>query len=143
MNKNTYIALLIVVVLGIAFWAYNSSVKKEIPPSLGATVSIKSITDATSPASAVLAGAKNIEWQTANYPASTGVNINLIRKISDSPVKFNFVRALAVDTANDGRESWIPQTGENSDDLYVEVTCSTTYQFQAECSISSAPIKVK
>jgi len=145
MNKNRYIFVsLVVIVLVIVFFALRPSQKKEevSPTSSVATVSTLSITDVTSPASAVLAGAKNINWQTANYPANAGVNINLIRKISDSPREFTLVRTLETDTANDGQETWIPQNGENTNNLYVEVTCSNNYQFQAGCSLSSEPIKV-
>lgn len=143
MNKNTYIVLGVIVVLGIAFWAFFSSNKKEITPESGpATVSTLSIVNETSPASAVLAGAKTINWQTTNYPADAGVNINLIIKVSDSPREFALLRTLETNTPNDGQQSWIPQDGEKSDDLYVEVTCSNDYQFKTGCSLSSEPIKV-
>jgi len=142
MNKNTYIVLFVIIVLGIVFWFFNSSKNEKVSETSPATVSTQSVTDVTSPSSAVLAGAKNINWQTANYPAGVGVNINLIRKTSDSPIKFTLVRTLETNTPNDGQETWVPQNGENSDDLYIEVVCSNTYQFQAGCSLSSDPIKV-
>lgn len=142
MNKNTYIVLGVIIVLVIAFLAFSSS-KKEVTPESGpATVSTLSIINETSPASAVLAGAKTINWQTANYPADAGVNINLIIKVSDSPREFALLRTLETNTPNDGQQSWIPQDGEKSDDLYVEVTCSSSYQFKEGCSLSGEPIKV-
>lgn len=142
-NKNTYIfVFLVIIILGIVFLAYRSSKKEEVSPTSPATISMLSITDVASTAGAIFAGGKIISWQTANYPANAGVNINLIRKISDSPKEFTLVRTLATDTPNDGEETWVPQEGENSDDLYIEVTCSGNYQFQAGCSLSSDPIKV-
>lgn len=143
MNKNKYVGVFIaIVVLGIIFWAVSSSKKNEqTPEGEAVTVSTISVTSVTSPASAVSAGAKAINWQTTNYPKNAGLNINLIRKISDSPRQFELVRALAVDTQNDGNETWIPQAGENVGDIYVQVTCSTTYQFASGCSLASEPIK--
>ncbi|OGI57432.1 hypothetical protein A3B85_01100 [Candidatus Nomurabacteria bacterium RIFCSPHIGHO2_02_FULL_37_13] len=140
MNKNTYIVLLIIIILGIVFWVYYLPKKETITGT--ATVSTLSIADDTSTASAVLAGAKTVIWQTSNYPTNTGVNINLIRKTSDSPRQFEIVRTIAVDTANDGQETWTPQAGENLDDLYIEVTCSNTYQFKAGCQLSGDALKV-
>lgn len=142
MNKNTYIALSIVIVFGIFLWVFLSSEKEKTPGTGPATVSTLSVSNVTSPALAVLAGTKVINWKTSNYPANAGVNISLIRKISDSPKEFTLVRTLATDTSNDGEELWIPQSGEDTDDLFIEVTCSSTYQFNSGCSLSSDPIKV-
>ena len=142
MNKNTYIALSIIIVFGIFLWVFLSSKKEETPGTGPATVSTLSVSNVTSPALAVLAGTQVINWKTSNYPANVGVNINLIRKISDSPTEFTLVRTLATDTLNDGEESWIPQSGEDTDDLFIEVICSSTYQFNSGCSLSSDPIKV-
>jgi hypothetical protein len=142
MNKKIYVfSFLVVVIFLIGFLAYQYSQKQEISSKLPATVSTLSISGVTSPASAVLAGTKNIHWKTDNYPSRAGVNINLIRKISDSPKEFSFVRSIKTDTPNDGEDFWVPQNGENADDLYIEVTCSNTYEFKAGCSLSTDPIK--
>ena len=140
MNKNLLV-FLVIVVLAIAFWVYRSSLDE---PSLDApaTVSTLSVAADTSSASAISAGAKTVTWQTSNYPKDAGVNINLLRKISDSPKEFTLVRALSTNTANDGQESWAPQSGENTGDLYVEVTCASSYQFNQGCNLSTEPVKV-
>lgn len=93
-------------------------------------------------AAAVFSNQKTITWQTNNYPQGVGVNINLLRKISDNPRTLVLVRRIATDTPNDNQENWIPQTGETSNDLYIEVTCSNTYQFKNGCSLSGEPMKV-
>ena len=142
MNKNIYIVLFVVIVLGIVFWMYSSSQKEKTSPTSPATVATLSVVSDTSSASAVLSGAKTVIWQTTNYPTDVGVNINLIRKISDSPNQFVILRAITTDTPNDGQETWIPQDGENTSDLYVEVTCLNTYQFTAGCSIFDGAVKV-
>lgn len=85
---------------------------------------------------------KTIRWQTQNYPQGAGVNINLLRKTSESPVAWEFVRTIAVDTANDNQESWLPLPGENTGDVYIEVTCSNTYKFKGGCKLGGGPIKV-
>jgi hypothetical protein len=93
-------------------------------------------------ASVVQSGVKTVKWQTSNYPLDAGVNINLLKKISDSPKSFVLVRPLAKDIVNDGEESWTPTFSENSSDIYIEVTCSNTYKFKTGCQFGSDPIKV-
>jgi peptidoglycan hydrolase-like protein with peptidoglycan-binding domain len=111
-----------------------------------ASVVAQSVTGSAQPgislANTVQSGNMTIRWQTTNYPALAGVNINLLRKVSSSPKSFAFVRTLAKDTVNDGEESWVPQSSENTNDLYVEVTCSNTYKFPSGCQFGSDPIKV-
>jgi hypothetical protein len=146
MKRSIYmfVFVVIVIILGIVFLAYRSAKNEKEPindsPS---TVSSLSVVDDNSTASAISVGTKMISWQTSNYPKDVGVNINLVRKISDSPKQFDLVRTLAIDTPNDGKETWVPQNGETSNDLYIEVTCSTSYQFNSGCSLPVDPIKVK
>jgi len=149
MNKDTYsLVLLIVLAAAVCFWAYNSSNIPEpgvvAPPmhKARATVATRAVVKNTSTAAAILAGTKDITWDTANYPINVGMDINLIRKISDSPRQFEFVRKIATNTPNDGKETWTPGAGEDADNLYVEVTCSSTHQFDEGCGFSSEPVKV-
>lgn len=108
------------------------------------TVTIQSAgTDTTGTAAVLLSNQKIVTWRTVGYPSSIGVNINLLRKVSDSPKVLVLVRRLATDTPNDGSEIWVPQAGETGDNIYVEVTCSSTFQFRAGCQMSGDPVKVK
>ncbi len=141
MNKNTYIALAVIVVFWVLLWVFLSQ-KEKVPEAGPATISTLSVSNVTSSALAVLAGTKTVNWKTSNYPSDAGVNISLIRKISDSPREFTLVRTLEMDTPNDGEEAWTPQAGENTDNLFIEVTCSSIYQFSLGCSLSSDPIKI-
>lgn len=145
MKKSTYIFVLVavIIILDIIFLGYRSTQDEKYSPVNLSTVSSLSIVDDNSTASVLSVETKTISWQISNYPKDVGVNINLVRKISDSPRQFVLVRTLATDTPNDGNETWIPRNGETSDDLYVEVTCSTSYQFKSGCSLSMDPIKVK
>jgi len=106
-------------------------------------VSITSVTKSSSGlASIILANERLINWQTSNYPSGVGVDINLIRKTSNTPESFSLVRKIAVNTPNDGQEKWTPQSGEIGDDMYIEVVCSSTYKFTEGCQLGGKPIKV-
>lgn len=146
MNKNKYLFVFLIVIILIAlgvFFLISRPLENEKSSVVNpATVSTLSVSNVSSPASAVLAGAKTINWQTASYPTNARININLIRKVSESPLKFTLVRTLETDAINNGEYLWIPQNGENTSDLYVEVTCSNSYQFTVGCSLSSEPIKI-
>lgn len=94
-------------------------------------------------AGAFLSDSKEIKWQTKDYPAAVGVNINLLRKVSTNPESFELVRQIAKDTPNDGYELWVKTAQDgNTSDLYIEVTCSTTYKFEGECRFLGKAIKV-
>jgi len=84
-----------------------------------------------------------IIWEASSYPKDAGVDINLIRKIEGPVTSYEFIRKIAVDTLNDGREDWAPQKGEAGSDMYIEVTCSSTYNFSGSCQIAGAPMKVQ
>jgi hypothetical protein len=93
-------------------------------------------------ASAISSNMKTVRWQTNNYPTNAGVNINLLKKTSESPVAYSLIRTLATDTLNDGQESWLPLPGEDTENIYIEVTCSNTYKFKSGCRLGGTPIKV-
>lgn len=143
MKKITYIFIFaVVIVLGVVY--FNNQPNQEPLTTEDAEIGVPTISSLSivNAASAVLSNAKTITWQTNNYPAGAKVNINLLRQISDSPRKFVVVRTIVTDTPNDGQETLIPKAGENSNDLYIEVTCSSTYQFKSGCKVSSEVLKV-
>ena len=107
-----------------------------------ATINIESVTEETQPGAVVLSAAKTVRWRTVGYPMDAGININLLRRVSDSPVSYELVRVIARDTINDSTETWIPRSGENTNDLYIEVACSDTYRFRSGCQFTSSPIKI-
>ncbi len=144
--KKFIIGLVLVLILALIWFFYFKSTPTEKEALIStATVSIESVSDLNTDltAAATLSGGKVVTWKTSDYPKDAGVNINLIRKTGDSPVTYVLVRTIAEDTPNDGEEKWTLNQGENTNDLYLEITCSTTYQFQNGCKISSGePIKV-
>ena len=107
-----------------------------------AKVTIHSVVNTGGLATAVLSNSKIVNWYSNNYPQSVGVNINLLRKTSDTPRSFTFIRTIAKDTSNDGQEIFFLGNGEMGDDIYIEVTCSGTYQFKNGCKFGAEPIKV-
>lgn len=93
-------------------------------------------------ASVLLSQTKEIKWKTINYPVGVGVNINLLRKVGSNPDEFELVRQIAKDTPNDGVEVWVKnQNDGKSEDLYIEVTCSTTHAFAGECRFAGEAVK--
>lgn len=110
-------------------------------PTVKATVAIVSVMPDLNTAGLVMSNSKNISWQTTDYPVGVGININLLRKISDNPASYTLVEKIAQDTKNDGSETWIPKSNQTGSDLYLEITCSTTYGFSNGCLQTGAPIK--
>jgi peptidoglycan hydrolase-like protein with peptidoglycan-binding domain len=115
-----------------------------------AMVAIQSVSDANSQVAAVFGSllSKTVTWQTSGYPAGLGVDINLIKKVSDSPISYTLVRQIATNVPNSGSYSWVPRSGENSADLYVEVTCpaastATVVALGSGCQISTQPVNVQ
>jgi hypothetical protein len=115
----------------------NSSVATEAigPDAVIHTVAITSDNTATAGQS----GTRVITWQSDNFPTSARLGINLLKKVSDQPASYTFVRAIAVNTANDGTESWTPAASETGDQYYIEVVCGPI-TLQSGCR-SSAPVK--
>ena len=77
---------------------------------------------------------QTVEWKTSDFPKEGKVNINLIRKASDSPVSYELIRQLSVSTDNDGSETWTPERSEIGENLLIEVTCAGSDDFQEGCA---------
>ncbi len=106
-------------------------------------VAVSAVTGSnTAVATVLLSNGKSVTWTTNNYPEGVGVNIHLLRKSTSGPVSFSVIRTVAQDTPNDGNETFSLQTSELGGDVYVEVTCSSTYQFKSGCHFSDAAVKV-
>ena len=124
----------------------NSAPSTVAVASNPAAVGIKSITNTSGnlAASALLAGSRSkvITWNASGYPTGSGVDINLLKRTSESPIAYELVRKIYHDTPNDGKETWTPQTGEVTANSYIEVTCSSTYKYVSECKVVNAPLKV-
>lgn len=116
--------------------AANSKGLVAKPKAGGSITSLATVNTA----SVALSGAKTVSWQTSNYPLDAGVDINLLRKTSDKPLSYVLVEKIAKNTKNDGTEVWTPKVNASAD-LYIEVTCSSDYNFKDGCSFSGLPVK--
>lgn len=146
MKKIIYTIVLLAIIFGGVFYFNSKRVSDISKTEDETTISIQSVSDQNNDltAAATLSNNKVVTWKTTGYPLDAGVNINLIRKTSDSPITYTLVRTIAQDTPNDGQEKWSLLEGEKSNDLYIEITCSNTYQYKQSCKISSGePMKVK
>ena len=147
MNKSNFKSLsLFALAIVLVFLAFKILPSNKSNNESVATVSAQSSTiiDSGNLATAAATNAPksvSTKWQTNNYPTGAGVDINLIRKVNTSPAEFQFVRKVAQNTTNDGEETWGLLPNETGD-LYIEVTCSSSYQFKSGCSIGSSPIKL-
>lgn len=120
----------------------TGSITQPPAPAVPASIEIESVTDNAQAGASVLAGSKTVKWKSTNYPSDAGVNINLLRKVSSSPVSYELVRVIATNSINDGSETWTNQMTDTGD-LYVEIACSSTYKFKGGCNFGSAPVKIK
>ncbi len=148
-NKHFIIALLFAVIAisfgiitGVNYFIQPKIFNQPaIPTRKIATVSATGIRH-SEVAGAALSGAVIITWQTADYPQNAGVNINLLKKISASPVSYELVDKIATDAPNTGSFNWIPGPGETGKNLFVQVTCGAVSQLSAECQTTSKPLPV-
>lgn len=108
----------------------------------GSVVSISSIESVTGLAAIFSADSKVITWETSGFKAGEPIDINLIRKTSDSPVAYELVRKIADNTKNDGKYTWAPKEGELESGLFIEVTCSGNETVEG-CEVGTSPLSVK
>ena len=110
-----------------------------------ATVSALSITRPEGLADVSASNARIINWQTNNYAGNAGVNINLIKKVSDSPATYQLIRQIAANVPNTGSYTWTPASADIAPNFYVEVTCasaSASNPSETACETTSQPISV-
>jgi peptidoglycan hydrolase-like protein with peptidoglycan-binding domain len=122
----------------------NTYAVQTAPSASVSTVSVKNAN--TGLVAGVLFSNNNtkiITWATKDYPTNAGVNINLIRKTSDSPQTFTLVRTIATNAPNTGQYIWTLQTGDTGNGLYVEIACSSTYVYSGGCQLDSQPMPVQ
>ena len=125
MNKNYILSVFI----GLFVFAVAQS-------ALAKTANVRVISPASG--TAIQAGvSQTIRWTSSDYPAGVGVNINLLRQVSNNPSKFEFVKAIKKETPNDGQEVWTPVVGDNGNNLVIQVSCSSSFVFPEGCSSSN------
>lgn len=145
MNKTAFYVTGLVAVVMTAGALYTASVSSPSTNtgavSDGSVVSISSIESVTGLAAIFSADSKVIAWETSGFKAGESIDINLIRKTSDSPVAYELVRKIADNTRNDGKYTWAPKEGELESGLFIEVTCSGNESVEG-CEVGTSPLSV-
>lgn len=76
---------------------------------------------------------QTVSWRTSDFPENGKVNVNLIRKVTDSPASYVLVRQISSNTDNDGTEAWEANRHEVGENLLIEVTCADMRAFGNGC----------
>lgn len=145
MNKTVFVAGLVAVVsvIGALYTGSISNTPAIVSnTSNGATVGIQSVSSVSGLAAIFSANNKIISWNTMGFAANETVDVNLIRKISETPATYELVRKLADNTTNDGKLTWSPKEGELEAGLFIEVTCSGE-ETALSCEVKASPLAVK
>ncbi|MCK6463182.1 MAG: GPI anchored serine-threonine rich family protein [Candidatus Pacebacteria bacterium] len=117
-------------ILGLAVAAAFAAVSS---PAFAKTASVKIISPAGGSIGQV-GSAQTVRWSTSDYPKGAGVNINLLRKVSSNPDRYEFIRVIKENTPDDGVETWTPSASDTGDNLVVQVSCSGKTVFPEGCS---------
>lgn len=118
----------------------------SIGPAYAAEPSAKVIVTSQIGTSLIKVGEQRaVSWRTENFPNGAFVNVNLLKKVSDSPIKYELVRQITQYGVNDGVEIWKIDKGDMGDKLYIEVTCAGSTRFTNGCggSMDNSQLAVK
>ena len=66
-----------------------------------------------------------LKWTASNY-TSDNVKVNIIKKVSSNPNRYELVRSVSDKTPNDGVATWIPAKTDVGNNIFVEVGCKDT-----------------
>ena len=140
--KKTLTAIVVAAfVAGVAIFAVvliSSKPISEKPATSTSMTAAASLALTSAPTGSVDVGElQHIRWTSSNY-ASPTVSLNIIRKVSDSPARYELVRQVASATANDGDAVWVPAPGDVGPDTYVEIGCVESIQ---PCTAMPLPLQ--
>ena len=63
-----------------------------------------------------------LKWTASNY-SSSDVKVNIIKKVSSNPNRYELVRSVSDKTVNDGVATWIPAKSDVGNNIFVEIGC--------------------
>ena len=136
-NKIVIIGLICLVIVG-AIVAGLISINRK---STGISTVSEDVTPISNSVSQVALGnTQNVLWNSQSI-TSNRVAVNIIRRVSDNPAKYELVRTVATSTANDGSATWVPSNKDLGDNLYIEIGC-TESAFACRADISSSQLAV-
>lgn len=113
------IAAIVVISTTMGSSSKSSSVSNSGPGSLSLVSPLSGTFDAGE--------TQKVAWTSDNYSAST-VEVALIRKVSDNPIRYELVRVIAANKANDGSATWVPAPTDVGNGLSIEVGCTLSPQ---------------
>ena len=83
---------------------------------------------------------QHVNWTADNYAAPT-VSVNVIRKVSDNPARYELVRTVASAKSNNGSAVWVPAKTDAGTDVLIQVGCAVTSQ-AGTAGVSASPVAV-
>ena len=66
-----------------------------------------------------------LKWTASNY-SSDNVKVNVIKKVSSNPNRYELVRSVSDKTLNDGVATWIPAKSDIGNNVFIEIGCKDT-----------------
>lgn len=87
-----------------------------------------------------IGNAQKITWNSQNYSASD-VKVNIIKKVSSNPNKYELVRSVNGNISNDGSATWIPAKSDIGNNIFVEIGCKESKN-ACRAGITSASLAV-
>ena len=124
MSNNKFIILPVFVLLTLLTFGLSAQVSAA-PAQISVTSSLEK--------NVKVGDTQVVTWESKNFPKGAFVNINLIKKVSDSPVRYDLVRQIAQYSPNDGQELWVVTKADLGANLYIEVTCAGSTRFKDGC----------
>ena len=81
-----------------------------------------------------------LKWTASNY-SSDNVKVNVIKKVSSNPNRYELVRSVSDKTLNDGVATWIPAKSDIGNNIFVEIGCKDTMK-ACRSAITSSSLAV-
>lgn len=81
-----------------------------------------------------------LKWTASNY-TSSDVKVNIIKKVSSNPNRYELVRTVSEKTANDGVATWVPTTSDIGNNIFVEIGCKNS-QVACRSAVTSSSLAV-
>jgi hypothetical protein len=124
-NKTHWIGALVIVILAVSILVgFRSGPSQSVSPSFDpATLSVTAI----NVSSVEVGDLQKIGWTSKNYSPAT-VAVNIIRKVSDNPARYELVRTVTSATTNDGSAVWVPAKTDVGTNTFVELGCTLSGQ---------------
>ncbi len=139
MNKTIiWVVVIVVVIAAVIFGVTMNRAPSQPAASLTGPASLT----LTNPSGGTVdvGQLQHVDWISTNYVAPT-VSVNVIRKVSDNPARYELVRTVARATKNDGSAVWVPAAPDVGTSDLIQVGCTPTSQ-ACTAGVSGSPLAV-